>query len=79
MQATVDIKELPGRLDALLQEAKKKGTEIILTRDNVPQAQLVPLVPKVTSRVPDLNAGGVLFISEDFDAPLPEEFWSGMP
>jgi Protein of unknown function (DUF2281) len=28
-------------------------------------------------RVRDLDAGAVLWISDDFDAPLPDEFWLG--
>ena len=47
------------------------GTEVVLTEDNTPIARLVP----ISKRVAGLHTGAI-WISEDFDAPLPDEFWT---
>ena len=53
------------------------GTEIVLTKDGTPIASFVPIAPGSTvPRVPGLHPGAI-FTSEDFDEPLPEEFWAG--
>ena len=60
-------------------------TEIIITEGNKPLARLIPLKetektisenPSSNLRQPGLHAG-MIWTSEDFDAPLPEEFWTG--
>jgi Protein of unknown function (DUF2281) len=33
--------------------------------------------PKKRKRIRDLDAGAVVWISDDFDEPLPDEFWFG--
>ena len=54
-----------------------KGSEVILTQDNVPMARLVPIGPPfVTSRVAGLHQSAIQ-MSDDFDDPLPDEFWLG--
>jgi antitoxin (DNA-binding transcriptional repressor) of toxin-antitoxin stability system len=45
------------------------GTDIILTKDNIIVAYLVPVNPCVTSRLPGLHAGAIR-MSDDFDVPL---------
>jgi antitoxin (DNA-binding transcriptional repressor) of toxin-antitoxin stability system len=54
-----------------------RGTEVIVTEGNVPRAKLIPLPLPVQARVAGLHPGAIR-TSEDFDAPLPEEFWTGM-
>jgi antitoxin (DNA-binding transcriptional repressor) of toxin-antitoxin stability system len=73
---TVEIHELPARFAEMVGVATA-GTEVIVTDGTVPRAKLVPLSP-TPARVPGLHAGAIQ-TAEDFDAPLPEEFWLGTP
>jgi antitoxin (DNA-binding transcriptional repressor) of toxin-antitoxin stability system len=73
---TIDIRELPARLDELLALAAA-GREVILADGPEPRARLLPMRP-VVGRVPGLHAGAVQ-PSADFDAPLPDDFWAGRP
>lgn len=68
---TIDIKKNQSDLKGLL-SLVSDGTEIILTDNDTPIARLV----QIGKRVAGLHAGAV-HMSEDFDAPLPEEFWTG--
>jgi prevent-host-death family protein len=72
---TVDVSEVESRFSELLRLVNK-GTEIILTKKNVPVARLVPVEPAKTQRIPGLHADAA-WTSDDFDDPLPEEFWIG--
>ncbi len=70
----IEIKEdLP--LKKLL-EIVASGMDVVLTEDKLPVARLVSVSHKVGARVPGLHAGKV-WISPDFDAPLPDSFWLG--
>jgi prevent-host-death family protein len=70
----VDVDELPRRLEEMLSLAAD-GTEVILTVANVPKARLVPLTLQ-RARTPGLHPGAIQ-TSEDFNSPLPDEFWTG--
>jgi len=72
---TVDVYEAQTHLPELL-PLVAKGTEIILTEDSTPVARLVPTALPTAPRVAGLHAGAI-WISEDFDELLPEEFWMG--
>ncbi len=72
---TVDVQEAQTNLQELL-SLVSKGAEIILTEGTIPLARLVPITLPSTARVAGLHAGAV-WTSEDFDEPLPEDFWSG--
>jgi prevent-host-death family protein len=72
MTATVDVNELAARWAELL-AAAEAGGDVIVTEGNVPKARIVPLpAPRVLGLHP-----GAIEMSDDFDAPLPEEFWMG--
>ncbi len=73
---TIDVNEDETQLDELLSLALQ-GTEVILAKDNTPLARLV-LVEQVTpqSRVAGLHQNAI-WISDDFDALLPDDFWLG--
>jgi antitoxin (DNA-binding transcriptional repressor) of toxin-antitoxin stability system len=53
------------------------GNEAIITEHGTPVARLVPVIEHTKKkRVPGLNRG-TIWTSEDFDEPLPDEFWLG--
>ena len=74
---TIEINSLEitkGALQGLLTQ----GDEIILTDDGQPVARLTPIENTGQStgqRVPDLFPG--IWISDDFNDPLPDSFWLG--
>ncbi|MBA2244970.1 MAG: toxin-antitoxin (TA) system antitoxin [Gemmatimonadetes bacterium] len=74
---TVDIREAQARLPELVSLAEA-GTEVILVRNETPLVRLVPVSQPSSGRVPGLHAGAIS-TSNDFDAPLPDEFWTGRP
>lgn len=71
---TVDIGKTPIQLADLL-SLTSQGTEVIIAKDDQTLARLVPVVQQKT-RIGNLNPGSIS-TSEDFDAPLPDEFWLG--
>jgi antitoxin (DNA-binding transcriptional repressor) of toxin-antitoxin stability system len=74
---TVDVHEAQTHLVELL-SLVTAGTEIILTEGITPLARIVPMAGATTPRVASLHPGAI-WTSEDFDEPLPEEFWTGAP
>lgn len=53
-----------------------KGDDIIIEKDNRPFAKLTAISGLGKKRIPGLNRGDI-WISEDFDEPLPDDFWLG--
>lgn len=79
---TIDIHDPQADLSELI-SLVKVGFEIILMDEAKPIARLVPepladLDAEVapTPRIAGLHAG-VIWTSDDFDEPLPDEFWLG--
>jgi antitoxin (DNA-binding transcriptional repressor) of toxin-antitoxin stability system len=64
-----DVTDLKGLLSLVAD-----GNEILLTEGDTPVARLIP----IGWRVAGLHAGAIR-TSEDFDEPLPEQFWTGSP
>lgn len=79
MTTTVDITQGEQNLTALLDLAKA-GNEVVITEGAVPIARLVGLQaqPPQKARRAGMHQGAVT-VSDDFDEPLPDEFWSGTP
>lgn len=78
MTRTVRVDEAQEKLQDLLAQALA-GNEVIITEHGKPVARLVPVPvapPKKKKRVAGLNRG-TIWTSEDFDQPLPDEFWLG--
>ncbi|MCS6848562.1 MAG: toxin-antitoxin (TA) system antitoxin [Anaerolineae bacterium] len=71
MLKQIDVKEAQARFQELLTQIAS-GVEWILTDGTTPVARLAP----ISGRVAGLHAGAI-WISPDFDEPLPEEFWTG--
>jgi antitoxin (DNA-binding transcriptional repressor) of toxin-antitoxin stability system len=68
---TVDIKQTDPKLKELLSQVAA-GKEVVFKKGNKLVARLVP----AGKRVAGLHAGSAK-LSPDFDAPLPDHFWSG--
>ena len=76
MTQTVSMEEAQNNLQDLLAEALA-GNEVIITEHGMPVARLVPVVAHSRKkRVAGLNRG-TISTSEDFNEPLPDEFWLG--
>ena len=54
----------------------QEGDELVITDDDHPLARLMPVDAPPHRRVAGLNRGQI-WTSEDFDEPLPDEFWMG--
>jgi antitoxin (DNA-binding transcriptional repressor) of toxin-antitoxin stability system len=75
MTKTVDVEEAKTRLPELLSLALE-GNEVIISEGDKPVVRLVPFSENAQRRVADLNKGEI-WVSDDFDDPLPDEFWAG--
>jgi len=75
MANMVDIGEAKTRLPELVSLALK-GDAVIISEHNKPLAKIVPVYVSLRPRIPGLNRGKI-WISEDFDDPIPDEFWTG--
>jgi antitoxin (DNA-binding transcriptional repressor) of toxin-antitoxin stability system len=72
---TVDIHDTRARLSELVSLALE-GNDVILAEGNKPVARLIPVSGSKQTRIAGLNRGEI-WVSEDFDEPLPESFWTG--
>ncbi|MBK7598944.1 MAG: toxin-antitoxin (TA) system antitoxin [Acidobacteria bacterium] len=67
-KSTINIKELVALVTA--------GNEIIITEGKLPVARILPIELIEQLRQPGMHPGAIQ-MGENFDAPLPEEFWMG--
>jgi prevent-host-death family protein len=74
---TIELSEAQIHLKELIVQVQA-GTEIILTEGNTPIARLTAIAPAPPARRAGLHPTAI-WTSEDFDAPLPEEFWTSNP
>jgi len=73
---TVTLQDAQARLAELITLAQA-GNEIVIAESGQPLARLVPIAgSKPSRRVAGLDRGKI-WMSDDFDAPLPDEFWTG--
>jgi prevent-host-death family protein len=72
---TVTLTEAPTRLEELVRLVQQ-GIEIIITEGDTPVARLVPAVSADHPRIAGLDQGKV-WMSDDFNEELPDEFWLG--
>jgi prevent-host-death family protein len=68
---TLNLYEAKTQLSALVDEAAA-GKEIIIAKNGKPMAKLVPYQSSERRKPGRLK--GKIWISKDFDAPLPEDF-----
>jgi prevent-host-death family protein len=65
---SVELASAEKRLADLVQMVAN-GAEILITRDGLPVARLVPVGPAEPDRVPG-SARGLFTVPDDFDAPV---------
>jgi prevent-host-death family protein len=66
----VNVHEAKTHLSRLL-ERVERGETVIIARAGTPVAVLSPYQPMTTARMPGRDRGRI-WMSDDFDAPLPE-------
>ena len=76
-QAAVNVHEAKTHLSRLL-ERVERGEEIVIARAGTPVAKLVPIEPAPGKR-PIGRDKGKIWMSEDFDEPLPWQIFPGFP
>lgn len=90
MTTTLDVSQIGPQLSQLLETAQT-GDEIVLTQNGAPIARVTTLdhdgvaatngqhENEQTEKKPRvLGLGrGTIWVSDDFDEPLPDEFWEG--
>jgi antitoxin (DNA-binding transcriptional repressor) of toxin-antitoxin stability system len=73
---TVSVKEAQVQFLELL-DLVSMGNRVVIQKDEEPLAELLGISsPKKGKRVAGLNRGKMR-MNDDFDAPLPDEFWLG--
>ncbi len=72
---TVNIHEAKTQLSRLLNRAVN-GEEIVIAKAGRAMVKLVPVSGAASTRKPGMDAGKV-WISDDFDGPLPDEILDG--
>jgi hypothetical protein len=72
------IKQIIQSKIDILPESKQAEVLIFLNSLIESQTEVVQQKGSPKQRIPDLDRGSVLSISEDFDAPLPDDFWCGV-
>jgi antitoxin (DNA-binding transcriptional repressor) of toxin-antitoxin stability system len=74
----VTVEEAEARLLELIGLAEQ-GEDIVIAHENQPKVKLVPISQVPQKRVFGQHRGKI-WMSPDFDEPLPEDFWlSGTP
>jgi prevent-host-death family protein len=69
----VNLYEAKTQLSSLVERAAK-GEEILIAKAGKAMARLVALAPNPKQlRKPGQNLLGITYITDDFDAPLPED------
>jgi antitoxin (DNA-binding transcriptional repressor) of toxin-antitoxin stability system len=72
---TIEMTIAPSNLGELVELAKKEAG-VTLTRSGLPIAQVIPIPEQPKKRTAPLHPGA-WEVSDDFDEPLPDEFWLG--
>jgi antitoxin (DNA-binding transcriptional repressor) of toxin-antitoxin stability system len=69
----VTVQEAAGHLLELIALAEQ-GQEVVIAHNDQPKVKLVPVGSAPKKRVFGQHRGKI-WVSPDFDAPLPEAFW----
>ncbi len=76
MSTTVTVQEAKAQLSELIHLAEQ-GEEIIIAQDDEAKVKLVPVLPKNIGKRVFGEYRGKIRMSEDFNDPLPNDFWFG--
>ena len=82
MTHTISIEEAQQQFARLLAMVAE-GAEVVITQSEKPVARLMPAIealPIVQAELPKRIFGlhrGAIWVSDDFDDPLPDSFWLG--
>ena len=76
MATTVSVQEAKAQLMELIHLAEQ-GEEIVIAQDDQPKVRLVPVAPKKIGKRVFGEYRGKIRMSEDFNDPLPNDFWVG--
>jgi antitoxin (DNA-binding transcriptional repressor) of toxin-antitoxin stability system len=71
---TFDLSQLPPALADAIRNAPP-ASELVIVDQNVPVARLI-VGPPQGARIAGLHLGSFV-VADDFDAPLPDDFWLG--
>jgi len=74
---TIELLNPLPSLEAVLELATKEAG-VVLTKSGQPVAQVIPMAPSTKQRIAPLHPGA-MEASDDFDAPLSDEYWLGKP
>jgi len=72
MAITVNIHAAKTQLSQLLKRVQG-GEEVIIAKAGKPVAKLVPVEGAPRPRVPGTGKDQILYMADDFDAPLPDD------
>ncbi len=75
MAVQVNLSDAKSKLSELINKVIA-GEEVIIAKSGKPVAKLVPFTKPAQNRKPG-SAKGKLIISDDFDAPLPDDILKG--
>ena len=73
---TIELLVHPPSLEAVLEAAAKEEAGVVLTKSGQPVARVIPVTKPAEKRIAPLHPGAIE-TSDDFDAPLSDEFWLG--
>lgn len=73
----MNIHEAKTHLSKILEEVER-GEEVVIARAGTPVARVVPIVPEPPRRKLG-QLKGQIWISDDFDDPLPWDEWLSNP
>ena len=74
---TIDVKEAQPQLLQLL-AVVLEGGDVVIAKDNIPLARLVPVAQPTERRIAGLHRG-VMRMRDDFDHPLSSDLVSDFP
>ncbi|MEK8015542.1 MAG: hypothetical protein VSS75_001655 [Candidatus Parabeggiatoa sp.] len=74
---TVTLNQTQSYLAALIAPLKM-GEEIVIIRDKTPFAKLVAPTQQIAKTRTIDEYKGKIKMSDDFDAPLPDDIWGGL-
>lgn len=72
---TIEVQTLTGSAAELVELARREAG-VVLTKAGWPVAQVLPMPERVGQRIAPLHPDA-MEAGDDFDAPLPDEFWLG--